>query len=307
MPNLQLTLTTTREQAELYSDTLSDAGALAVTFLDGQQEPLFEPELGTTPLWTCTQVIGLFEQETDTIALKSFIQAQLGETALQTLVINTVADQDWEKACRDQFQPMQFGNHLWICPSWANTPPTLVPDPKAHTILLDPGLAFGTGTHPTTRLCLEWLDKHPPIEKNVVDYGCGSGILGIAALKLGATQVYAVDYDPQALQSTHDNAQKNNYFPKQMLALLPEDFNAHALSWAKRPAIDLIVANILLNPLIRLAPEFAAWLKPSAPLVLSGILDTQLDLLLNTYNTWFENSRITQLNEWCRVDLTKRN
>lgn len=304
MPNLQLTLSATREQAELYSDVLSDAGALAVTFLDAKDEPLFEPELGTTPMWTNTQVIGLFDIETDIVKLKSCLQAQLGEMALQTLVMDTIDDQDWEKACMDQFQAMQFGEHLWICPSWAHVPPASIPDPKARTILLDPGLAFGTGTHPTTRLCLEWLDKHPPAGKQVVDYGCGSGILGIAALALGATQVSAVDYDPQALLSTANNAQKNGYSDKQLVCLLPKEFMAYQ---SKMGSIDLILANILLNPLVELAPEFAQWLQKGATLVLSGVLHTQVDLLLTSYNTWFENKGITQLDDWCRLELTKRN
>lgn len=304
MPNLQLTLSATREQAELYSDVLSNAGALAVTFLDAKDEPLFEPELGTTPMWAKTQVIGLFEIETDIAKLKAYLQAQLGEMTLQTLVMDTIDDQDWEKACMDQFQPMQFGEHLWICPSWANIPPTAIPDPKARTILLDPGLAFGTGTHPTTRLCLEWLDKHPPKGKQVVDYGCGSGILGIAAMALGSTQVCAVDYDPQALLSTRNNAQKNGYSDKHIVGLLPKEFIAYQ---NKMEPIDLILANILLNPLIALAPEFAQWLKRGASLVLSGVLHSQVDLLLSTYNTWFENIGVTQLDDWCRIALTKRN
>jgi len=306
MPNLQLTLTTTREHAELYSDTLSEAGALAVTLLDGEEEPIFEPELGTTPLWTSTLVIGLFELDTDIVSLKTTLQKHLGETVLNDLAIETLEDQDWERACMDQFHPMQFGDHLWICPSWATTPATPLPDPLARTILLDPGLAFGTGTHPTTRLCLEWLDKHPPIAKRVLDYGCGSGILGIAALSLGATHVYAVDYDPQALQSTRDNAEKNGYKADQILSLLPEDFDS-CISSTIKPTIDLILANILLNPLIMLAPQFAQWLKPNGQLVLSGILNAQVDLLLKTYDTWFHESHVTQLDEWCRIHLIRRN
>lgn len=302
MANLQLNLTTTREQAELYSDTLLDAGALSITFLDAKEDPIFEPKPNTTPLWKLTQIVGLFELDTDMDAVKSLIQKQLGEAALHGLFVNTLPDQAWERVCMDQFHPMQFGKHLWICPSW-NTPP----DPLATTILLDPGLAFGTGTHPTTRLCLEWLDAHPPYQKQVLDYGCGSGILSIAALKLKAAQVYAVDYDPQALQSTKDNAEKNGYIDNQILTLLPEDFTPILALPGGIANTDLILANILANPLITLAPQFAQWLKPNGQLVLSGILITQVDILLEAYEKWFENVQVTTLEQWSRITFTKRN
>lgn len=301
MANLQLTLTTTREYAELYADTLSEAGALAVTLLDAKEEPIFEPKPNTTPLWGMTMIVGLFELNSDVDAIKSFLQDQLGEAALETFSIHTLPDQAWERVCMDQFHPMQFGQHLWICPSWE-----IPPDPLATTILLDPGLAFGTGTHPTTRLCLEWLDAHPPTKQRVLDYGCGSGILGIAALKLAASQVYAIDYDPQALQSTKDNAQKNGYTDNHIITLLPEGFTPALACPNGIPNTDLILANILTNPLITLAPQFAEWLKPNGQLVLSGILTTQIDTLLPIYDKWFENSQVTILEQWCRITFNKR-
>lgn len=303
MPNLQFTLTTTREQAEFYADTLSETGALAVTLLDAKGEPIFEPAPGTTPLWERTQIVGLYELDTDIDAIRTALQKQLGDTAIQTLAIELLADQKWERVCMDQFHPMQFGQHLWICPSWESPPPHL----HATTLLLDPGLAFGTGTHPTTRLCLEWLDANPPVGQKVLDYGCGSGILGIAALKLGAVLVYAVDHDIQALESTWDNAQKNGYHQDHIRMLSPQDFMKNHASPTTIPCIDLILANILADPLITLAPQFALWLKPTGQLVLSGILLTQVDALREAYDPWFQNAEITSLDEWCRIHFTRRN
>lgn len=303
MPHLQLSLTTTPEKAPLYANTLSETGALAVTFLDAKDDPIFEPEPGTTPLWTHTQIVGLYALDVDISAIEAEIQKQLGPTALKTLSIELLGDQAWERVCMDQFHPMKFGTHLWICPSWESMPELKASD---TTLLLDPGLAFGTGTHPTTRLCLEWLDAHPPIGKAVIDYGCGSGILGIAALKLGATQVYAVDHEQDALISTRLNAQKNGYGGDCISTELPQDFKQNHGSIEGQ--IDLILANILATPLITLAASFAEWLKPAqGQLVLAGILNTQVDELLKAYDPWFQDAKITSLDEWSCIYFLRRN
>lgn len=298
MPNLQLTLTASREKAECYSEALSNAGALAVTLLDAKvganEEPIFEPTPGTSPLWGHTQIVGLFDLDSNIHLITTILENQLGKSAIHSLSIDLLGDKQWESVCMDQFHSMQFGQHLWICPSW-ETPPV----PQAANILLDPGIAFGTGTHPTTRLCLEWLDAHPPIGQTVLDYGCGSGILGIAALKLGATQVYAVDYDSQALQSTKDNAQRNGYHSECITPQLPETFNPNI-------QMDLIVANILANPLMALASQFEKWLKPDAPIILSGLLENQVEKLLEAYDPWFHKTHITSLQEWYRIELIRR-
>lgn len=305
MPNLQLCLTTTHTQAEHCADILSALGALSVTLLDAkvgtEEQPIFEPLPGTTPLWAQTQVVALFELEVDINAIKTILQTQLDKKTFETWSIGLLADQKWESVCMDQFHPMQFGQHLWICPSWEAPP-----NPAAINILLDPGLAFGTGTHPTTRLCLEWLDAHPPLAQTVLDYGCGSGILGIAALKLGATEVYAIDHDPQALDSTQDNAQKNGFRAPKIRTLLPKDFATNAAFAQNKSPFDLILANILANPLMDLAPQFATWLKPNGQLVLSGLLLNQIEAILTVYAPWFHQAQVHTLDEWCRIDFTAK-
>lgn len=291
MPWLQLKLDTTPEQAEPISELLSELGAAAVTFEDAADQPLFEPDPGETRLWNRTRVIGLFDATSDMAAVTRDLQTALGDGAPKTQ-INPVEDKDWERAWMDHFQPLRFGQRLWICPSW-HTPQ----DPAAVNVMLDPGLAFGTGTHPTTALCLEWLDGHPPAGLEVLDYGCGSGVLAVAAALLGAVRVEAVDHDPQAILATRDNARKNGV-GEQILPLLPAQFQP-------RP-VDLILANILANPLLELAPRFAQWLKPGGQIVLSGILAEQAEQILSRYQAWFELEPPTQLDDWVRIDGRRR-
>jgi ribosomal protein L11 methyltransferase len=203
-------------------------------------------------------------------------------------------DQNWTRVWMDQFQPMRFGQRLWICPSGHE-----IPDPTAINILLDPGLAFGTGTHPTTRLCLEWLEAHPPKEELVIDYGCGSGILSLAAKKLGASLVFAVDHDPQALQSTRDNSEKNGFTAKDIVPVLPNDLKLHKKA-------DLIMANILANPLMELAPTFSELIRPKGLIVLSGILETQCEDVFKHYLPFFELVEVSKQEGWICAAL-KRN
>jgi len=288
---LQLSLKTIATLAPAWGEVLSDIGAVAVSFQDAKEEPLYEPDPGKTPLWTMTEIIGLFEHDVNLNTIKTQIKTQLGEEAFQSLHIETIEDQDWERAWMDQFHPMQFGKRLWICPNWE-----VPPDSAAINIFLDPGLAFGTGTHPTTRLCLEWLEAHPPQHLTVIDYGAGSGILGIAAIKLGAKKVYAVDHDPQALLSTKDNANKNSLTEQEMIPLLPQqlDQDTH---------VDLILANILANPLKELAPTFKKLLKPEGRVVLSGILQPQAEEVLVSYSPWFKKVSFAVLEDWCCITL----
>jgi len=292
MPWLQLKFDSSPQQVDHVSDLLTELGAAAVTFEDGADQPLFEPDPGETKLWNNTRIIGLFDANVDMPAIIEQLKQTLGEHAPQQLQVNPLEDKDWVRAWMDTFKPIRFGQNLWICPSW-HTPD----QPNATNVMLDPGLAFGTGTHPTTALCMEWLDAHPPTDMNVIDFGCGSGILAIAAALLGAKHVEAVDHDPQAVLATNDNAEKNNVSAK-INALLPRQFE-------DQPA-DLVLANILANPLLELAPRFAKLLKPGGQIVLSGILAEQAGQILLRYEEWFDLQPPTQQDDWVRIDGTRR-
>lgn len=295
MPWLQFILETTEKKADIYSEHLMEAGAVAVTFLDAKDHAIFEPQVGATPLWNHTRVVGLFDADVDIAAVKFILQERLNEKALDTLQIEPLEDKNWTTAWMDQFHPMRFGQKLWIYPSWSELPS----NNDITIVQLDPGMAFGTGTHATTALCLEWLDQSLPHTANatVIDYGCGSGVLGIAALKLGAKKVYAVDHDPQALQSTKTNAEKNNLNELAITTFFPEDFKHFALP----QKVDVLLANILAYPLIELAPTLAGFIKPGGHIVLSGILEKQAEVIVEAYTTLFENLKIEVKDEWVRV------
>ena len=192
------------DEVEAVSELLTELGALAVTLHDAADQPLYEPPLGTTPLWAQTEIVVLFEADTNIESVIAALRAVPGVHAPLQYTISDVEDKDWQRECLDQFKPLKFGERLWVCPSWHEAP-----EPDAVNIILDPGLAFGTGTHPTTALCLEWLDGCAVQCRDVLDYGCGSGILALAAAKLGAAKVWAVDHDPQALTATRANAEQN--------------------------------------------------------------------------------------------------
>lgn len=292
MPWLQLKLETTAEYAEDITLFLNLMGAAAVTFADSADQPVLEPELNTTPLWDQVTILALFKPDIDSEKIIGFLKMNFADSAIQQYSTEVLPENNWERAWLKDFQPMQFGNNLWICPSLL-TPP----NPNAVNIILDPGLAFGTGTHPTTALCLEWLDANPPHNKNVIDYGCGSGILAIAALKLGAKSVWAVDHDEQALTATQANAERNNIDKNNLHTLLPEDFEIFAA--------DVLVANILTNPLLELAPLFADCIKPNGKLVLSGILANQTGTVKDAYSHYFSISQITQKDDWIRLEGIK--
>ncbi len=282
----QLTFSTTAQAAERLNELLLETEALAVTLQDAADEPIFEPALGTTPLWGQTELVALFSAEEDLQQIIQQLQAAFGQ--LPPYHISQVAEQNWERAWMDEFKPMQFGKRLWICPSWCEPV-----DPSAVNLLLDPGLAFGTGTHPTTRLCLEWLDANPPIDSQVIDYGCGSGVLALAALKLGAKITYAIDNDPQALLATEDNAKRNQINPWQLKTLSPDQPIA--------APVDVLLANILAQPLIELAEKFASLIKPQGTIILSGILQEQADKVSQAYQPWFTMQMVTQSDEWVRL------
>ena len=289
---LQLRLAITPEQAPALEDQLLALGAVSVTFMDAEDQPIFEPDLGTTPLWSNTHLLALFEADTDGEALLQHLHL-LWQAELPAHELEQIEDQDWERSWMDNFHPMRFGQRLWIVPSWH-----AAPDPDAVNLLLDPGLAFGTGTHPTTSLCLQWLDAQQLQGKTLIDFGCGSGILAIAGLLLGATHAVGTDIDIQALEASRDNAQRNQVADEHFDLYLPEQMPAV-------PA-DVLVANILAGPLVSLAPQLASLVKPGGLLALSGILAEQTEEILQAYQGDFELDPVAEQDGWIRVSGKRR-
>ncbi|HDX8428043.1 MULTISPECIES: 50S ribosomal protein L11 methyltransferase [Aeromonas] len=290
MPWIQIRINATAKTADKVSNMLLGRGAQAVTFMDAKDVPVYEPMPGETPLWGETEVMGLFDAETDPAPTIAFFQQIFGENV--GYKVEQLEDKDWVREWMDHFHPMQFGERLWICPSWRD-----VPNPDAVNVMLDPGLAFGTGTHPTTALCLQWLDGLDLSGKTVVDFGCGSGILGIAALKLGAARVIGIDIDPQAIQASRDNAARNGVADQIELYLpadQPQDVEA-----------DVVVANILAGPLRELAPLIAGHGKAGSLMALSGVLESQAPELETIYGQWFEMDPTAVKEEWCRLSGRK--
>ncbi|MGS2719478.1 50S ribosomal protein L11 methyltransferase [Paraglaciecola aestuariivivens] len=292
MPWIQLKINHQAEHAEQIGEMLSANGAQAVTFVDAKDTPMYEPKPGEVLLWPDTQVVGLFEANHDMARVISQLEKSkiLGKGFNHKF--DQLEDKDWEREWMENFHPMQFGKRLWICPSWRD-----VPDPDAVNVMLDPGLAFGTGTHPTTSLCLQWLDGLELSQSTVVDFGCGSGILGIAALKLGAKRVVGIDIDPQALLASQDNANRNQV-GEQIELYLPEH----------QPELqaDVVLANILAGPLRDLKSVIAGYCKTGGKLVLSGILDNQAEEINALYSDLFDMQPIAIEGEWARVSGTKK-
>ena len=298
MPFLELSLTARLEQQPRVEEALDDLGALSITLRDADAETpdeqaIFEPGVGELPLWPTITLNALFDEHADRRGLAAALGELLPWLEPDQLDFRVVEDQDWERAWMDQYQPMAFGRRLWIYP-WNVEPPA---GGEQVVVRLDPGLAFGSGTHPTTALCLEWLDGLDLAGRSVVDYGCGSGILAIAALKLGAASAVGVDNDPQALLASRDNAERNGV-AERLALYLPEDHVAD-------PA-EVFVANILAGPLGELAPLFAAAAKPGAPFAISGILDGQQDELLARYDEWFDALRVDTRDGWVRISGRRR-
>lgn len=285
---IQIRLNSTNERAEAISDFLEELGSVSVTFMDNQDTPIFEPLPGETRLWGNTDVIALFDAETDMAPILTALQgSHLLEQGF-AYKIEQIEDKDWEREWMDNFHPMKFGKRLWICPSWRE-----IPEPDAVNVMLDPGLAFGTGTHPTTALCLEWLDSLDLEGKTVIDFGCGSGILAIAALKLGAKSAVGIDIDPQAILASRNNAEANGVADRLQLFLSddkPTDLKA-----------DVVVANILAGPLKELYPIISQLAKAQGNLGLSGILASQAQSVCEAYAQTFELEPVVERQEWCRI------
>lgn len=292
MPWLQLRINAKNSSAELIEDALLEAGALAVTMEDNANQPILEPALGETPLWDNTRITGLFDAGTATKAISAGLKEQLGES-FSSQNWELLEDKDWEREWIKNYHPIRCGDRLWICPSWKEPP-----EPQATNLLLDPGLAFGTGTHPTTFLCLNWLDGLCLQGQNIIDFGCGSGILAIAALLLDAEQATCVDIDPQALLATADNAQRNSITPDRVKTFLPDG--------APDTPADIVLANILAGPLTELAPLLAKLTKSGGKLCLSGIIESQADIVMASYQPWFDFEPVANKDEWVRLVATKR-
>jgi ribosomal protein L11 methyltransferase len=291
MPWIQIRFETDSRHSDTVEEAALEAGALAVTFEDKEDKPIFEPPIGETPLWEKLILTALFDADIDTEATQSLIQQLLGDYRPK-YKIELLEDKDWEREWIKNYHPMCFGDRLWICPSW--TPP---PEPDAINLMLDPGLAFGTGTHPTTALCLKWLDQAELKGKTVVDFGCGSGILAIAALLLGAEKVIAIDIDPQALEATVDNAERNQIPPAKLETYLPED--------APAVVADLVLANILAGPLLSLKDTLCQYLRNGGELVLSGLLENQADDICAHYSDIIDFQPSAQEGDWMRLSGSK--
>lgn len=293
MPWIQLRLNANEETSEKYSDWLMACGAQAVTFIDAKDTPIYEPLPGDEVIyWHNTIVMGLFDASHDMEQAIAYLQGIHPDKSAMVYKLEQLEDKDWEREWMDNFHPMKFGQRLWICPSWRE-----VPEPDAVNVMLDPGLAFGTGTHPTTALCLTWLDGLDLTDKVVVDFGCGSGILSLAALKLGAKKVIGIDIDPQALQASKANAIRNGVEDRLELYLPKDQPVAKA---------DVVVANILAGPLRELAPTIIDYVAPTGLLALSGVLEEQAQSLQTIYGQWCEMDDICVQEEWVRLSGIKK-
>ncbi len=291
MPWINLQLETSAKDCETVSAWLEVLGAVSITLQDAADQGVFEPAPDSTPLWECVTLQALFDINTDPAPIVE--QLQQLPIELRHCVVTTLGDEVWERKWLAHAKPLQFGKRLWVYPG--DCPG--VDDTQECYVRLDPGLAFGTGTHPTTQLCLEWLDANIQGGENIIDYGCGSGILAIAALKLGARHALAIDYDPQALYATQDNAVRNGISAEQ----LSTQDNQQTITQRS----DVLLANILAKPLQDLAPTFATLLKPQGWLVLSGILSTQLSAVVASYEPYFSVQSVQCNQEWLRIDAQR--
>ena len=288
---LQISFQIEKSQADLISEVLTGLGSLSITYSDTLDDAIYEPPVGQTPLWDNVTVNALFSTDVNQEDIKASIFEICNVNALTSFILK---DRVWEDECKKDFHSMKFGENLWVCPSWESQ--AELPS-DAIIINMDPGLAFGTGSHQTTSLCLEYLDNNPPKNIDVIDFGCGTGILAIAAAKLGASRVLAIDNDPQAVISSKDNVINN-----QCESIIK---TIHSEDEIDFEGCDLLIANILTNPLIKLAPTFAALVNPDGELLLSGILKKQVDRVVGCYSEYFTNLEVSNIDEWYRVTGTR--
>lgn len=296
----KLILRTDADHAELLSDALMEQGAISVDIHDAaagshNEQPLFgEPGNPSEEIWQDAEISALFDSKVGadiTHIVENLMQLDCLSNPVNYRV-EQVEEQDWVRLTQSQFTPIQISSRMWIVPTW-HTPT----DPTAINLLLDPGLAFGSGSHPTTQLCLCWLEQNLKTGNTLIDYGCGSGILAIGALKLGAYHVTGIDIDPQAITVSHDNAMRNQCDPSQFV---------FATAHSSREPVDIVIANILANPLTILAPLLASLVKQNGNIVLSGILHEQADKVIQTYQSWFDMKLVRQQEDWVLLAGHKR-
>lgn len=288
----QISVITHEDLAPQLADFFDQLGAVSVTYMDAEDEPVYEPAIGETKIWSNTQVIALYELDKEPELIKIQLHVRYESEQLRNYQYELIEDQEWERAWMEFYKPMKFADKLWVCPT----------DQEQYEsgtvcLTLDPGLAFGTGTHPTTALCLEWLASHDLTGKTVIDYGCGSGILAVAAILLGAKKAHAVDIDSQAITATESNALKNQVQDK-IVCYLPEQFTPFQA--------DVVLANILAKPLIDMAEQISNLVAPGNHLVLSGILHEQAESVMNAYQQYIIFSPPVQQEDWIRLEGIKR-
>ena len=291
MPWIQAIIEVPSEQTTELEDLLMAIGAQAVTMRDATDQPIYEPKIGTTPLWSTVTLIALFDAEQPLeLQMKQLaaLYVEEYEQPFPQYKLELVEDKDWVREWMDQFKPMPFGERLWICPSWLEPE-----DPNAINLKLDPGLAFGTGTHPTTSMCLKWLDTADIVNKTIFDFGCGSGILGIAAMLLGAKSLVGIDIDPQAVLASNENTERNNVDESKVSFHLPED--------APSVKTEVVLANILAGPLVELKDSILSYLLPGGQLVLSGILASQAQNVAQAYEQHCTIISIEEDDGWVRI------
>lgn len=288
----QLTIATTRELAETVETLLENLGALSVTMADSADQPIYEPPLNSTPLWQHVSVTGLFKEQHDLSRAEEYFKQHLDDHNAWHLSLEKLEEQVWERVWLENFQPIKFGDNFWVCSTEHESP-----NPEATILRLDPGLAFGTGTHPTTALCLDWLANHQLEKSNIIDFGCGSGILAIAGLLLGAKSAIGIDIDPQALIATASNAEQNNVLDKMHVY--------DAEQYPKTPQA-IVIANILAEPLIALSSNISALVKPNGHLLLSGILSEQVEQVKNAYQNEFIFCPAVIRDNWACLHAVKK-
>jgi len=288
----QISFEVKKSEIDLISEVLMGLGSLSITYSDALDDAIYEPPVGQTPLWDSVKVNALFSSEANQKSIEASILEICNIAVIATLELK---DRVWEDECKKDFLAMRFGKKLWVCPSW-DTDTKLSND--SLVINMDPGLAFGTGTHQTTSLCLEYLDSNPPKNLHVIDFGCGTGVLAIAASKLGAISVIAIDNDPQAVLSSKENVAKNNC--ENIVSTI------HSINQEDRTQCDLLIANILANPLIELEPLFSDLVYSNGSLLLSGILKEQVDRVVNCYSVNFSNMEVVNKDEWFRISAKRK-
>lgn len=289
----QISFEINKLEADLASEVLMGLGSISITYSDAHDDAIYEPPLGETPLWEFTRITALFKSEVSTQKIIDSLGKICNIKVDDTFKIQ---DKIWEEECQKDFPSMQFGKNLWVCPSWESK--HSIPS-DAIVINMDPGLAFGTGTHQTTSLCLEFLAENPPNSLDVIDFGCGTGILAIAAAKLGAIRVLAIDNDPQAVTASTENAEKNNC--SDVIKTFHSD---EKIEYEK---CDLLMANILAKPLVELQTLFSKIVKPNGAILLSGILEHQVEKIIDCYSPNFNNFKNSNKNEWYRISASRKN